>query len=130
VNDAKHVREFLISAMSLVSIPLCSRTDTLPPSGHGRYKTSDILLLTDDSKDSRSLPTRDNLIQAMKWLVRGAKKDDSLFFHCEETFFIIFIFLVPFLHFSYTRQSRFLGFLPIFPRCHPWHLPGSRVQSL
>ncbi|KIM47214.1 hypothetical protein M413DRAFT_440710 [Hebeloma cylindrosporum] len=61
VNDAKHVREFLIS--------------------HGRYKSSDILLLTDDSKDPRSLPTRDNLIQAMKWLVRGAKKDDSLFFH-------------------------------------------------
>jgi len=73
-----------------------------PPSGHGCYKTSDILLLTDDSKDPRSLPTRDNLIQAMRWLVRGAKKDDSLFFHCEQKFilsssslFHFFIFIYP-----------------------------------
>jgi hypothetical protein len=54
-----------------------------PSQGHGGYISSEILLLTDDSKDSRSLPTRDNIIQAMKWLVKGARRDDSLFFHCE-----------------------------------------------
>ncbi|KAJ3501811.1 hypothetical protein NLJ89_g9170 [Agrocybe chaxingu] len=62
VNDAKYVRDFLIK--------------------HGRYHPSEILLMTDDPKtSSRNWPTRSNIIQAMKWLVRGACKDDSLFFH-------------------------------------------------
>lgn len=88
--------------------------------GHGRYKSSDILLLPDDSKDPRSLPTRDNLIQAMRWLVRGAKKDDSLFFHCKQ-FFLSYIFSDP----------RFMNSFAICSRsCHPdrWHLPRSHAQ--
>lgn len=72
MNDARHVRDFLLK--------------------HGGYRVEDIMLLTDEPPkgtregkgwDSRNLPTRDNIIRGMKWLVRGARKDDSLFFHCE-----------------------------------------------
>lgn len=71
VNDARNVRDFLAK--------------------HG-YHPSDILLLTDeppkgtkegDGWDRKMVPTREVIIRAMKWLVRGARKDDSLFFHCE-----------------------------------------------
>ena len=36
--------------------------------------------------DSRLAPTRENIIRAMKWLVRGARKDDSLFLHCKSLY--------------------------------------------
>ncbi|KAF8875085.1 peptidase C14 [Gymnopilus junonius] len=60
INDAKNVRNFLIR--------------------HG-YDSKDVVILTDDAKDHRSLPTRDNIIQAMRWLVRQAQPHDALFFH-------------------------------------------------
>ena len=75
INDARHVRDFLVK--------------------HGGYRISEILLLTDeppkgaregDGWDSRMIPTRDNIIRGMKWLVRGARRDDSLFFHCKSSF--------------------------------------------
>ena len=87
-----------------------------PPLDHGRYKASDILLLTDDSKDPRSLPTRDNLIQAMKWLVRGAKKDDSLFFHCEQSRSHIHsssLSFLPFFWYIHCTRFMFLYFLGV-----------------
>lgn len=49
---------------------------------HG-YKAGDIVMLSDDSKNPRQLPTRRNIIDAMKWLVRSARTNDSLFFHCK-----------------------------------------------
>ncbi|XP_006456382.1 hypothetical protein AGABI2DRAFT_122285 [Agaricus bisporus var. bisporus H97] len=61
INDARNVRKFLIN-------------------NHG-YKNEDIVLLTDDTSEPRHLPTRQNLIDAMRWLVRSARPDDSLFFH-------------------------------------------------
>ncbi|RPD56505.1 hypothetical protein L226DRAFT_531355 [Lentinus tigrinus ALCF2SS1-7] len=45
------------------------------------YKSEDIVLLTDDVVDSRSRPTRANMLDAMHWLVKGAQPNDSLFFH-------------------------------------------------
>lgn len=39
------------------------------------------MLLTDDASDPRSIPTRENMLDAMRWLVRGARADDALFFH-------------------------------------------------
>ena len=48
---------------------------------HG-YKKEDIVILTDDAPDLRSRPTRVNILDAMHWLVKGAKPHDSLFFHC------------------------------------------------
>lgn len=60
VNDAKRVRQFLIK---------------------NGYPAENIVLLSDDTRDPRSLPTRKNIIAAMKWLVRGAQPNDALFFH-------------------------------------------------
>ncbi|KIK67829.1 hypothetical protein GYMLUDRAFT_794925 [Collybiopsis luxurians FD-317 M1] len=61
INDAKAMRKFLIR-------------------NHG-YKSEDIVLLTDDSPNPRSRPTRRNIIDAMHWLVQSAHCHDSLFFH-------------------------------------------------
>ncbi|KAI0037128.1 peptidase C14, caspase domain-containing protein [Vararia minispora EC-137] len=47
---------------------------------HG-YPKSNILYLVDTAKDPRATPTRAHIIQAMKWLVKDAQGDDSLFFH-------------------------------------------------
>ncbi|KAG6820392.1 hypothetical protein H0H93_001162 [Arthromyces matolae] len=48
---------------------------------HFNYRREDIVILTDDQQNPRSRPTRDNIIEAMQWLVRGAAPNDSLFFH-------------------------------------------------
>ncbi|WVO21757.1 uncharacterized protein IAS62_003069 [Cryptococcus decagattii] len=49
------------------------------------YQLNDIVMLTDDMKDARTMPTRDNIIKAMKWLVDGAQRDDALFFLLDMT---------------------------------------------
>jgi len=61
VNDAKGVRKYLID--------------------HWGYKSRDIIILTDDAPDRRDIPTKRNMIEAMHWLVRGARTNDALFFH-------------------------------------------------
>ncbi|KAJ7258390.1 caspase domain-containing protein [Mycena haematopus] len=61
INDAKHVFSFLVR--------------------HAGYKPENIVMLTDDSPHARSQPTRTNMIDAMRWLVQGAKPHDALFFH-------------------------------------------------
>ena len=45
------------------------------------YKFEDMVLLTDDAQNSRSMPTKANILAAMQWLVDGAQKDDALFLH-------------------------------------------------
>lgn len=45
------------------------------------YKPQDMVILTDDQQDPRSIPTRENIIKAMDWLVDGAQSDDALFLH-------------------------------------------------
>ncbi|KAK9371007.1 caspase domain-containing protein [Lipomyces kononenkoae] len=45
------------------------------------YKYDDMVILTDDQINPRSIPTRANMISAMQWLVRNAQPHDSLFFH-------------------------------------------------
>lgn len=61
INDAKRMRTFLMN--------------------HYGFKPGDIVLLTDDGKSQRQRPTKRNIIDAMKWLVRDAQADDSLVFH-------------------------------------------------
>ncbi|KXN81388.1 Metacaspase-1, partial [Leucoagaricus sp. SymC.cos] len=61
INDARNVRRWLIN--------------------HHGFRNEDIVLLTDDTTEPRHLPTRQNMIDAMKWLVRSARTHDSLFFH-------------------------------------------------
>ncbi|KAF3942099.1 Metacaspase-1A [Dactylella cylindrospora] len=45
------------------------------------YAMEDMVVLTDDQQNPRSQPTKTNIIQAMHWLVKNARPDDSLFFH-------------------------------------------------
>ncbi|KAL6304173.1 caspase domain-containing protein [Sparassis latifolia] len=61
INDAHNVRRFLCNDFG--------------------YNQDDIVMLTDDSNNPRSIPTKANMIEAMQWLVRGAQPNDSLFFH-------------------------------------------------
>lgn len=46
-----------------------------------RFRRQDMVILTDDQRDPRSQPTRENILRAMAWLVNGAEANDSLFFH-------------------------------------------------
>ena len=66
------------------------------PEDYYGYKKEDIVMLTDDSTNPRMMPTRENMLQAMQWLVRGASPNDALFFHCKSqlhalSFFFSFI---------------------------------------
>ncbi|KAJ7784262.1 caspase domain-containing protein [Mycena metata] len=61
VNDAKHIFSFLVR--------------------YAGYRPEDIVVLTDDSPHARAQPTRQNMIDAMHWLVKGAQQHDALFFH-------------------------------------------------
>ncbi|KAF8165657.1 caspase domain-containing protein [Crassisporium funariophilum] len=61
INDARNIQNFL-----------CTKFN---------YKKDDIVMLTDDATNPRMMPTRENILNAMNWLVRGAQPNDSLFFH-------------------------------------------------
>ncbi|ORZ28783.1 peptidase C14, caspase domain-containing protein [Lobosporangium transversale] len=45
------------------------------------FKEENIRVLTDDQVDTPWMPTRENIIENLKWLLHGAQKDDSLFLH-------------------------------------------------
>lgn len=53
---------------------------TSAPTENYGFPASNILLLTDDDRRT-TRPTRKEMFQAMSWLVQGARRDDSLFFH-------------------------------------------------
>ncbi|KAH7884322.1 peptidase C14, caspase domain-containing protein [Phlebopus sp. FC_14] len=61
INDANNVKAFLIRQYG--------------------YKAEDMVVLTDDSRNALEIPTKQNIIMAMQWLIRGASPNDSLFFH-------------------------------------------------
>ncbi|WRT63873.1 metacaspase-1 [Kwoniella shivajii] len=61
INDAHNVQKFLIDKYN--------------------YRSEDIVMLTDDARNSRQIPTRNNILQACQWLVANAQANDSLFFH-------------------------------------------------
>ncbi|KAI4524842.1 caspase domain-containing protein [Schizophyllum commune] len=47
------------------------------------FKEDEILLLTDEDTTPEGLkPTMENMLNAMRWLIEGAQKHDTLFFHC------------------------------------------------
>ncbi|KAJ1725606.1 Ca(2+)-dependent cysteine protease [Coemansia erecta] len=49
---------------------------------HFGFKEQDMVILTDDQRDNpRRMPTHENIIKAMKWLVSDARMNDSFFFH-------------------------------------------------
>ena len=46
------------------------------------YRIEDMVILRDDpSLGQRQQPTKQNILEAMSWLVQGAAANDSLFFH-------------------------------------------------
>ncbi|EEB05137.2 metacaspase Pca1 [Schizosaccharomyces japonicus yFS275] len=45
------------------------------------YKEDDMVIMTEEGNHPRSIPTRQNMIDAMHWLVSGAQPNDALFFH-------------------------------------------------
>lgn len=47
---------------------------------HG-YRRENMVILTDDQENPMSVPTRQNILRAMQWLVQGAEKEDALFLH-------------------------------------------------
>ncbi|KAG2134187.1 caspase domain-containing protein, partial [Suillus bovinus] len=61
VNDAHDVKRFLTSNWG--------------------YKNGDIVMLVDDTDNPRQMPTRRNILDAMRWLVNDAHPHDALFFH-------------------------------------------------
>lgn len=61
INDVHNVQKFLVERHN--------------------YKPEDMVILTDDSRNPRQVPTRANMIQAMQWLVANAHPNDALFFH-------------------------------------------------
>ncbi|EMD33516.1 hypothetical protein CERSUDRAFT_118087 [Gelatoporia subvermispora B] len=61
INDAHNVKRFLIDDYG--------------------YLEDDIVMLTDDAPHHRQIPTQQNMLAAMEWLVRDAQPHDSLFFH-------------------------------------------------
>ncbi|KAJ2779223.1 Ca(2+)-dependent cysteine protease [Coemansia javaensis] len=62
INDVHNIKKFIME--------------------HFGFKEPDMVLLTDDQRDNpRRMPTRDNILKAMKWLVSDARMNDSFFFH-------------------------------------------------
>ncbi|KAH8879750.1 hypothetical protein GQ53DRAFT_671441, partial [Thozetella sp. PMI_491] len=45
------------------------------------YHRQDMILLTDDQQGPVSQPTKQNILRALHWLVKGARPNDSLFFY-------------------------------------------------
>ncbi|KAJ8689715.1 hypothetical protein PTI98_012589 [Pleurotus ostreatus] len=96
INDAWRVRDFLVDSHGFKAQDILMLTDDAPdPSidtrsmtnSRSRSKTSgsrDLSRSQFRALNSRSkvqTPTRENILQAMKWLVGSPKQDDSLFFH-------------------------------------------------
>lgn len=67
---------------SLPSLPLYTAFSDVKIAADHNYKKEDIVVLRDNASDPRQHPTKQNMIDAMTWLVKGAHQDDSLFFHC------------------------------------------------
>lgn len=45
------------------------------------YSYDDMVILTDDQNEMARVPTKENIIRAMQWLVKDARPHDSLVFH-------------------------------------------------
>ena len=61
INDVKNVMAFLTERYG--------------------YRREDMVVLTDDQRDYKFHPTRENILSGMRWLVNGAMPNDSLFLH-------------------------------------------------
>jgi hypothetical protein len=76
------IDSFAVRLLFCGSLRPCSLVK-LSLQAHFHYKPENIVMLTDDSQNPMQNPTKQNILQAMQWLVRDARPNDSLFFHCE-----------------------------------------------
>ena len=60
INDVNNVEQFLLA---------------------NGYSSDNIVKLTDDQRVQRAIPTRQNILDAIQWLVKDARPNDALFFH-------------------------------------------------
>jgi hypothetical protein len=56
--------------------------------GNWNFEINEFCILTDDAKYPGGIPTKANILNAMKWLVEDARAGDSLFIHCECALYI------------------------------------------
>ena len=65
--------------------------------------------MTEETNDPRKLPTYDNIVEAMRWLVHGARPNDSLFLHCIFLFFFFLKMLILMIvrFWAWRTNSRF-----------------------
>ncbi|ORX92922.1 metacaspase [Basidiobolus meristosporus CBS 931.73] len=61
INDVHNVKNFVFSRYG--------------------FSEQNSVILTDDQQDPSKIPTRDNIIRGLRWLVEGASMGDSLFLH-------------------------------------------------
>lgn len=45
------------------------------------FRQDDMVILTDDQSNPQNIPTKQNIIRAMQWLVHDSRPNDSFFFH-------------------------------------------------
>ncbi|KAI9495508.1 peptidase C14, caspase domain-containing protein [Zychaea mexicana] len=57
INDVHNLKDFLMKLYN--------------------FREEDMIILTDDQRDQRFIPTRANMLAAMEWLVRDARPNDS-----------------------------------------------------
>lgn len=82
-NDARGMKEFIVREYP-VDVAVEYSIAQYITEYYG-FHASNVLLLTDDDRRN-VLPTRREIFRALSWLIKGARKDDSLFFHCEPRF--------------------------------------------
>ncbi|KAG9296184.1 hypothetical protein G9A89_014776 [Geosiphon pyriformis] len=61
LNDVKNIKKFIIT--------------------YYNFREQDMVILTDDQRDRKMIPTRENILAGMRWLVAGAQPNDSFFLH-------------------------------------------------
>jgi hypothetical protein len=57
INDVHNIKNFLMTLYN--------------------FREEDMVVLTDDQANPRSIPTKQNIIQAMQWLVNDSRPNDS-----------------------------------------------------
>ncbi|OBZ87061.1 Metacaspase-1A [Choanephora cucurbitarum] len=61
INDVHNMKHFLITLYN--------------------FREDDMVILTDDQSNPQNIPTKQNIIRAMQWLVHDNRPNDSFFFH-------------------------------------------------
>ncbi|KAG2338847.1 hypothetical protein BDR05DRAFT_1062543 [Suillus weaverae] len=81
VNDAWNMAEFL----KCLSIFIFSYSLSIKQRDHvtafWNYASEDIMVLTDEPYNLKYMPTKRNILSALRWLVKDAQPEDCLFFH-------------------------------------------------